>query len=59
MKFRPYLFQDDIARLAGDLDSVRDRNKRLEEMADCKLLDFNLDKSCFLIIGNKKFKKEN
>ena len=27
-------------------------------MAECKLLDFNLDKSCWLIIGNKKFKNK-
>ena len=58
MKFGPCLFQDDIARLAGDLNSVRDGNKRVEEMAECKLLDFNLKKYCFLIIGNKSFKRE-
>ena len=55
MKLGPCLFQDDIARLAGDLNSVREGNKRIENMAECKLLDFNLDKSCYHMIGQKRF----
>ena len=35
------LYQDDIARLVENGDNVRDGNKRLEEMANSKLLDFN------------------
>ena len=58
IKLGPCLFQDDIARLAGDLESVRDGNRRVENMAESKLLDFNLDKSCFLIIGSRKFKSK-
>ena len=57
MKLGPCLFQDDIARLAGNLDAVREGNKRVENMAESKLLDFNLDKSSFLIIRSKKLKK--
>ena len=57
LKLGPCLFQDDIARLSEDLDSVRDGNKRVEHMADTKLLDFNLEKSSMIIIGNRNFKK--
>ena len=58
LKLKPCLFQDDIARLAPDLDSVREGNRRVEEMAESKLLDFNLDKSNMIIIGSKKFRRK-
>ena len=57
LKLGPCLFQDDIARLATDLESVKDGNKKIEDMAEKKLLDFNLDKTCMVIIGTKKFQK--
>ena len=53
----PVLFQDDIIRAAKDLDSVRDVNIRVEAMAKRKILDFNLDKCCVVVMGNKKFRK--
>ena len=31
-------------------------NNKIENMAEKKLVDFNLDKTCFLIIGSRKFK---
>ena len=30
----------------------------MEAMAETKLLNFNLEKSCFIVIGNKKTRKE-
>ena len=51
------MFQDDVPRLSEDLDSVRYGNSRMKESAESKLLDFNKDKSCMVIIGNRKFKK--
>ena len=41
----PLLFQDDVARLAEDLDSVQEGNNRIESVAEEKLLDFNIEKS--------------
>ena len=54
----PCLFQDDISRLAEDLAAVREGNDRVEKMAESKLLDFNLDKSCIVIIGKRKFRQK-
>ena len=54
----PIIFQDDIGRLAENLESVQMGYNRIEKMAEEKLLDFNLDKSCFLLIGNKKFRSK-
>ena len=58
IKLGPVLFQDDIIRASDNLESVRDGNKRIEDMAESKILDFNLDKTCVLILGNKKFKNK-
>ena len=54
----PCIFQDDIARLAENLESVKHGNDKIEEMAEEKLLDFNFDKSCYLLIGKKKFQNK-
>ena len=52
------LFQDDIARMAEDLKNVEDGNRRLEAMAESKLLDYNAGKTGMIIIGPKKFRKK-
>ena len=57
VKVNPCLFQDDIARLAENIDSVKEGNRRLETMAETKLLDYNIDKSNSIIIGSRKFRK--
>ena len=41
LKLGPCLFHDDIARLKENIESVKDGNKRVEAMAESKLLDFN------------------
>ena len=58
MKLAPFLFQDDVARLSTNLEAVQRGNDRIESMAEEKLLDFNKDKSVYLVIGSKKAKKE-
>ena len=50
----PTLFQDDISRLCWDPVSAQMGNDKVEAMAETKLLDFNLDKSCIIIIGKGK-----
>ena len=47
----PTLFQDDISRLCTDPLSAQMGNDKLEAMAETKLLDYNLDKSCIIIMG--------
>ena len=54
----PLLFQDDVSRLSHTVESAQEGNDRMEAMAERKLLDFNLDKSCVLVIGKKKPREE-
>ena len=55
---QPLLYQDDVARLSTDLESVQMGNTRMEALAETNLLDYNLDKSCFVVIGRKKSRPE-
>ena len=54
----PCMYVDDIARLAETLEAVRDGNRRLEAMAESKLLTFHDNKSGMILIGSKKFRKK-
>ena len=54
---QPILFQDDVARLSTSLESVQMGNNKMESLAETKLLNFNLDKSCFVVIGNEKSRR--
>ena len=54
VQLSPTLFQDDISRLCWDPVSAQMGNDKVEAMAETKLLDFNLDKSCIIIIGKGK-----
>ena len=53
----PALFQDDVSRLCLDPVAAQMGNERMEAMAETKLLDFNIEKSCFIIIGKGKDKR--
>ena len=44
----PALFQDDVSRMCQDPLSAQMGNDRMEAMAETKLLDFNMDKSCLI-----------
>ena len=50
----PLLFQDDIARLSLDISSAQIGNDMLECVAETKLLDFNLEKSGYIVFGKKQ-----
>ena len=54
MKLGPLLFQDDVGRLANSISSVQSGNCRMEAMAESKLLDYNLSKSCFMVFSDTK-----
>jgi hypothetical protein len=55
----PALFQDDVSRMCHDPVSAQMGNDRMEAMAETKLLDFNMNKSCIIIIGKRQSKKRN
>ena len=54
----PALFQDDFSCMCDDQVSVQMDNDRMEAMAETKLLDINMDKSCLIVIGKPSIKKE-
>ena len=56
-KLQPLLFQDDISRLSTSVKGAQEGNNKMEAVMESKLLDFNLDKSCVIIMGPKE-KKE-
>ena len=52
------LWQDDVLKANSTLEDAQDSNKRMEAVLGSKMLDFNLDKSVFIVIGNKTFKDQ-
>ena len=54
IELQPLLYQDDVARMALDIESAQIGNDKMEALAETKLLDYNLEKSCFIVIGSKK-----
>ena len=53
VQLQPLLYQDDVARLADDVEAAQMGNDKMEAVAETKLLDYNLDKSCYIVIGGK------
>ena len=53
---QPILFQNDIARLSETVTVAQIGNENLEVVAETKCLDFNLNKSLFIVIGAHKSK---
>ena len=53
VKLGPMLFQDDIARLAASVESAQFGNSMMERVAETKLLDYNLEKSAYMVFGKK------
>ena len=51
------LFQDDIGRICDSVKASQHGNDRVAHVMESKLLDFNIDKSCFLVVGNTKSKQ--
>ena len=58
VRLQPMLFQDDISRLCLDVRSAQIANDLLGAMMETKLLDFNIEKSCYIVIGPAKEKEK-
>ena len=56
-ELKPLLFQDDIGRICDSVEAAQHGNDRVAHVMESKLLDFNIDKSCFLVAGNDKSKE--
>ena len=58
IQMRPLLYQDDVARVCNSIESLQSANDRMEVLAETKLLDFNLSKSVYMLIGSGKDMKD-
>ena len=57
VRLQPIIFQDDIARLAGDVRSAQAGNHKLSYVMKEKQLKVHSDKTGFIAIGKKKFQE--
>ena len=53
----PIMYQDDVSRLADSIEAAQAGNDRMLTLAETKVLDYNLDKSCFMIVGKKNLQR--
>ena len=58
LNLQPLLYQDDIFRLCSDPFSAQIGNELMDTVMETKLLDFNLDKSCYIVVGPKEKQRE-
>lgn len=56
--FHPIIFQDDVNKLSTNVMSAQNANRKMEHVIESKLLSFNADKSCVLILGEEKARKK-
>ena len=51
-------YQDDIMRGSKTLEDTQAGIRKMEAMAETKLLNFNMKKSCLIVLGSDKVRKE-
>ena len=56
--FHPILFQDDLGKASENVDEAQKANDKMEDLLESKLLDFNIDKSVGVVIGDAKARKK-
>ena len=54
---QPMLFQDDLSRMSLTPENAQMGNILMEAVMESKLLDFNLDKSCYMVVGSDRARK--
>ena len=53
INLQPLIFQDDISRMTTSVWAAQSGNNIVEAVMETKLLDFNLDKSCYIVMGSR------
>ena len=54
----PLLFVDDLFRIAENIEAARAGMIKMEQLAESKILDYNLTKTNYIVFGNKKKKEK-
>ena len=54
INLNPQSYMDDVIRMAENRNNAQYGNDKMEEMVKKKVLQFNLDKSNYMIVGSKK-----
>ena len=58
IRLQPLIFQDDLARICTSVQAAQAGNDKVAEVTNSKQLEINIDKSSFIILGNKNKVKE-
>ena len=58
LPLNPIIYMDDIERIKDNVKSAQEGNNRIEQLADNKCLELNLDKSNYTLVGNKKARRK-
>ena len=58
LKLLPQSFQDDLLRVCRDRLSAQQGNDRFQNLAETKLLSYNMDKTCIIFMGAKKARED-
>ena len=58
VRIQQQTFQDDIQRIAANVSSARIGNVKLERMLSERLLSCHPKKTCFVLVGSLKYKKQ-
>ena len=58
VRIQPQSFQDDILRVAPSFESARSGNIKLHRMLSERLIKCHPKKTCFVLIGTKKYKQK-
>ena len=58
LKLLPQSFQDDLIRVCLNPQAAQAGNNRFQNLAETKLLSFNLKKTCITILGAKKARED-
>ena len=54
VRLQPIIYQDDLGRFSSSRMDAQAGNDKIEACMETKLLDLHQDKSCYILIGNKK-----
>ena len=54
IRLQPLIYQDDLGKSSSCRKDAQAGNDKIEACMETKLLDLHQDKSCYIVIGNKK-----